>query len=63
MCLITPPIGVNLFIIKSIAPEGTTLAEIGLGAAPYVVIIWIVTIILLIWPQIVLWLPGKMIGG
>lgn len=57
---ITPPVGMNLFTIKAItkAPMG----EIIRGSAPYVVLMLIAMALVMIWPQIALWLPGTMIG-
>jgi len=55
---ITPPVGMNLFTIKAItqAPIG----EIVRGAAPYVVLMVAVMALVMIWPQIALWLPATM---
>ncbi|HSB24814.1 MAG TPA: TRAP transporter large permease [Burkholderiaceae bacterium] len=56
---ITPPVGMNLFTIKAItkAPMG----EIIRGAAPYVLLMILAMALVMIWPQIALWLPGTMI--
>lgn len=55
---ITPPVGMNLFTIKAItrAPMG----EIIRGAAPYVLLMIAAMALVMIWPQIALWLPGTM---
>ena len=55
---ITPPVGMNLFTIKAItkAPMG----QIVRGAAPYVLLMIAVMALVIIWPQIALWLPGTM---
>ncbi len=55
---ITPPVGMNLFTIKAIskAPMG----QIVRGAAPYVLLMISVMALVMIWPQIALWLPGTM---
>ena len=57
---ITPPVGMNLFTIKAItrAPMGTIVR----GAAPYVILMIAVMGLVMVWPQIALWLPGTM-GG
>ncbi|MHB8828451.1 MAG: TRAP transporter large permease [Syntrophales bacterium] len=60
MALITPPVGVNLFVIQSVAPPGTTLLQVSLGAMPFVAMIWVFLVIILIFPQVVLWLPAMM---
>ena len=55
---ITPPVGMNLFTIKAItrAPMG----EIVRGSAPYVLLMIAVMGLVILWPQIALWLPGTM---
>ncbi|AOW11833.1 C4-dicarboxylate ABC transporter [Hydrogenophaga crassostreae] len=57
---ITPPVGMNLFTIKAItkAPMG----EIVRGSAPYVLLMIAVMALIMVWPQIALWLPGTMMN-
>ena len=55
---ITPPVGMNLFTIKAIT--GRRWAQIVRGAAPYVLLMIAVMAVVMIWPQIALWLPGTM---
>jgi len=57
---ITPPVGMNLFTIKAItrAPMG----QIVRGSAPYVLLMVGVMVLIMIWPQIALWLPSTMMG-
>lgn len=57
---ISPPIGIHLFIIKSIAPQGTTLTDVYWGAVPYCLIIWVLFLLLIAFPGIVMWLPNTM---
>lgn len=58
MGMITPPIGMNVFILSGVS--GTPINVIFRGAWPFVVLLLICMIILTIFPQIVLWLPGTM---
>jgi len=60
MALITPPVGVNLFVIKGIAPPGTRVMDVAIGSAPYVGVIWVVGLLLIAFPQIALYLPSIM---
>lgn len=60
MAMITPPVGVNLFVILGVAPKGTTLKDVAVGAAPYVGVIWILAILLIMFPGIALYLPSLM---
>ncbi len=57
MGVITPPVGVNVFVIKGIAPE-VPLETIFKGIFPFLAALIIVTVILLIFPQIATFLPS-----
>jgi len=57
---ITPPVGMNLFTIRAIS--NAPLAQIIAGSMPYVVLLIIGLAIVMIWPQIALWLPGTMLN-
>jgi C4-dicarboxylate transporter, DctM subunit len=59
--LVTPPVGLNLYVVKSIAPD-IPMSQVLLGAAPFVLIDCLLIVLLCIWPQLALWLPNKMIG-
>lgn len=55
MAVITPPVGLNLYVIKGIAPQ-ITLGQIINGALPFVLIELLCIAILAIFPSIALWL-------
>ncbi|WP_101523509.1 TRAP transporter large permease [Nocardioides houyundeii] len=55
--LITPPVGVNLFILQGVSKE--PLGVIFRGAFPYVLIMLGAVGVLTLFPEIVLWLPGR----
>lgn len=57
--LITPPVGLNVYTLAGIA-KGVPMAEIFKGAAPFLLSIIIVAIALVVFPQIVLFLPNLM---
>jgi len=57
MGVITPPVGVNVFVIKGIAPE-IPLETIFKGIFPFLAALIIVTIILVFFPQIATFLPS-----
>jgi C4-dicarboxylate transporter DctM subunit len=57
MGVITPPVGVNVFVIKGIAPD-VPLETIFKGIFPFLAALIIVTVILIIFPQIATFLPG-----
>ncbi len=58
--LITPPVGLNLYIVQGIAPS-VPLSRVLLGSLPFVIILLLGIVIISIWPEIALWLPNKMI--
>lgn len=59
--LVTPPVGLNLYIVKNIAPD-VPMSHVLLGVIPFVIIEGVVIACVCIWPEIALWLPNKMIG-
>lgn len=59
--LITPPVGLNLFVLNSIAPDVPT-KEILVGALPYVLVMMLAIVILCLFPSIVTGLPDLVMG-
>ena len=59
MAVITPPVGLNLYTLKSIAPE-TPMSDIFRGTMPYVGIELACLVLFMFLPQLALWLPGTM---
>jgi C4-dicarboxylate transporter DctM subunit len=57
MGVITPPVGVNVFVIKGIAPD-VPLETIFKGILPFLAALIIVTVILIAFPQIATFLPS-----
>jgi|Deesub1362A_J573_1020465.scaffolds.fasta_scaffold00307_18 tripartite ATP-independent transporter DctM subunit len=57
---ITPPLGLNLYIMKAVAPPGITLNDIILGSIPFMVLDIVGLILVIVWPQLILWLPSTM---
>ena len=60
--LITPPVGLNLYVINSIAPD-ISLGQILRGSMPYVGCMVLAIVILCIFPGIATWLPDLIMGG
>jgi len=60
--LITPPVGLNLYVINGIAPD-IKLRAILLGSLPYVFCMVLAIVILCIVPEIATWLPDQVIGA
>jgi len=59
MGFITPPVGLNLFVIQGVA-KGSTMKEIAWGSTPYVMMMILFVILLCFFPDLALWLPRKM---
>ena len=60
--LITPPVGMNLFVVQGIRPDGGPVADVIKGAIPYAIIMILFAIVLIIVPGIATWLPHLMRG-
>ncbi|HOR54118.1 MAG: Sialic acid TRAP transporter permease protein SiaT [Synergistetes bacterium ADurb.Bin155] len=58
---ITPPFGANLFYMKSVAPPDVSMGDIYHSSWPFVIVMLIGVVLVIIFPDIVLWLPNKMI--
>jgi tripartite ATP-independent transporter DctM subunit len=56
----TPPFGLLLFVMLGVAPEGTTLPQVALAALPYILCAFILVALLIMFPQIALYLPSLM---
>ena len=59
MGVLTPPVGANVYVVFAVDKE-TPVMEIFRGIWPYLIALWICVIILLVFPQIALFLPGLM---
>jgi len=59
--LITPPVGLNLYVINGIAPD-ISLPTILKGALPFMLCMILGIVLLCIFPDIVTWLPNVMMG-
>ena len=59
--LITPPVGLNLYVINSIAPD-VRLQTILWGALPFMICMLIGIVLLILFPGIATWLPEALMG-
>ncbi|MGD9116974.1 MAG: TRAP transporter large permease [Dehalococcoidia bacterium] len=62
IAVVTPPIGMNLFMMKGLFGKDATMGEIFKGALPFVLADVLRVAILVAFPAICLWLPGTMYG-
>jgi tripartite ATP-independent transporter DctM subunit len=58
--MITPPVGMNLFVIQGVRRDGGPLKDVIKGAWPYVIIMLLFTLLLMQFPALVTWLPKQM---
>jgi len=59
--LITPPVGLNLFVIQGLTP-GATARDMTIGTTPYVLLMIVLVALLFFVPDLALWLPKQMMG-
>ncbi|WP_394561500.1 TRAP transporter large permease subunit [Aquipseudomonas alcaligenes] len=63
MAYMTPPFGYNLFLMRAMAPPEVTLGDIYRSVTPFVLIMALTLALVMIFPQIALWLPHWHYGG
>ncbi len=62
MSYLTPPFAYAIFYLRGIAPPEVTIAHIYRGVIPFVLLQWVGLTLCILFPQIILWLPGMMFG-
>jgi len=62
ICLITPPVGLNVYVVNSVAPDIPS-QEIFMGIIPFLLMDFLTLAVLIIFPQISLFLPSLMVAG
>ncbi|KZM44253.1 C4-dicarboxylate ABC transporter permease [Marinomonas sp. SBI22] len=58
----TPPYGFALFYLKGIAPANVGMGEIYKSVTPFILLNLTVLILCMVFPDIILWLPNKVMG-
>ncbi|TAN25129.1 MAG: TRAP transporter large permease subunit [Castellaniella sp.] len=59
--MITPPVGMNLFVVQGLRKKGV-ITDVILGALPFLIGMFAVVAAISVWPDIALWLPSAMRG-
>jgi len=54
---LTPPVGPSIFFLQGVAPSDIKLQDIYKGVVPFIVLQLIGLAVVMIWPQLVIWLP------
>ena len=53
----TPPFGLLLFVMKGVAPAGTSMRDIYLAALPFIGCVLLLIVLIIVFPPIATWLP------
>jgi tripartite ATP-independent transporter DctM subunit len=59
--LITPPVGLNLFVVQNLRKHGS-MNDVIVGSLPFVLALFVMLGLLALFPQLALWLPGLVSG-
>jgi len=57
---ITPPLGLNLFVMKSVSPPEVSMNDIIIGSIPFMILDLVGIALVILFPWLILWLPSKM---
>ena len=60
IAVLTPPVGLNLYVIQGIAPESVTIGDVTKGCLPFIGALTALVALLIVWPDLALWLPRVM---
>ena len=60
IAFLTPPVGLNLFVLSNIAKA--PLSETVRGVAPFIALLFVLLLIVMFVPQLSLWLPTAVLG-
>ena len=56
----TPPFGLLLFVMKGVAPPGTTMKDIYLAGMPFIACVMVLIVVIMFYPPLAIWLPQRM---
>lgn len=59
---LTPPMASSIFYLLSIAPPDMKYSEICKGVVPFIMMQLLTLVVVLMWPEVALWLPEKLFG-
>lgn len=60
IAVLTPPVGLNLYVIQGIAPNAVTIGDVTRGCFPFIGALTTLVALLIAWPDLALWLPRIM---
>lgn len=61
VCLVTPPIGLNCFVVSAVRPD-IPISSVFRGVGPFVVADFLTVAVFMIWPEIITWLPQTILN-
>lgn len=62
-CFMTPPFGFALFYVKALLPEGYSMMEVYKGVIPFIIAVLVVTALVVLFPDLCMWLPNLSYGS
>lgn len=60
IAVLTPPVGLNLYVIQAISREQVTIGDVITGCLPFIAAMVLLIVILIFAPDVALWLPEQM---
>ncbi|MGB3278189.1 MAG: TRAP transporter large permease [Pseudorhodobacter sp.] len=60
IAVLTPPVGLNLYVIQAISRDEVTIVDVIMGCLPFIGAMILLIAVLIVAPQIALWLPEQM---
>jgi C4-dicarboxylate transporter DctM subunit len=57
--MVTPPLGINLFVVQSVRGQGS-LDDVIVGVAPFIVTLFVMLGLLVAFPELAMWLPRQL---
>ncbi|MDH5452399.1 MAG: TRAP transporter large permease subunit, partial [Paracoccaceae bacterium] len=60
IAVLTPPVGLNLYVIQAISRDQVTIGDVIMGCLPFIAMMVLLILLLISIPDLALWLPGQM---
>ena len=60
VAVLTPPVGLNLYVIQALAKKEITIIDVIIGCLPFIFSLLLLILLMVLFPDIALWLPNLM---
>jgi TRAP-type mannitol/chloroaromatic compound transport system permease large subunit len=60
---VSPPFGYNIFYMRTVAPPEVKVIDIYMSVWPYVILMGIGLVLCMIFPELITWLPSKLMSN